>query len=84
MSKRCVCACVSEYVLLSAKQVGSNFPACFFFFFFQEEVGDWNISGDESPVFCDSGAERALFTHFPPLGLAYKTRNVEKIKKKGG
>lgn len=47
-------------------------------------MGDRNISGDESPFFCDSGAERVLFTHFPPLGLAYKTRNGERIKKKRG
>lgn len=46
------------------------------------EDGDRNISGDDSPVFCDSGAERVLFTHSSPLGLAYKTRNRERIKKK--
>lgn len=46
------------------------------------EEGDRNISGDDSPVFCDSGAERVLFTHFSPLGLAYKTRNGERVKKK--
>lgn len=37
------------------------------------EEGDRNISGDDSLVFCDSGAERVLFTHFSSLGLAYKT-----------
>lgn len=45
------------------------------------EEGDGNINGDDSPGFCDSGAERVLFTHFPPLGLAYKTRNGERMKK---
>lgn len=46
------------------------------------EEGDGNISGDDSPVFCDSGAERVLFTHLSPLGLAYKTRNGGRIQKK--
>lgn len=46
------------------------------------EEGDRNINGDDSPAFRDSGAERVLFTHFSPLGIAYKTRNGEKIKTK--
>lgn len=85
----CVCAsaladvCVSTCLPVSARQVGSNlsvFPVYVCVFLWEE--GDRNISGDDSPVFCDSGAERVLFTHFSPLRLACKTRNGERIKKK--
>lgn len=76
-------ACAS--VAVNVQQVRGNLSAffhvyvCFFFFLWEE--GDGNINGDDSPVFCDSGAERVLFTHFPPLGLAYKTRNGERMKR---
>ena len=86
----CVC-CVPAHALtcvlwmclpVSARQVGSNLSVFPVYVCFLWEEGDRNISGDDSPVFCDSGAERVLFTHFSPLGLAYKTRNGERIKKK--
>lgn len=67
---------------VSARQVRGNlsvFPA---FVCFLWEEGDGNINGDDSPAFCDSGAERVLFAHFSPLGIACKTRNGEKIKTK--
>lgn len=57
---------------------------CFFFFSFLWEEGDENISGDDSPLFCDSGAERVFFTLSSPLELAYKTRNAEMMEKKRG
>lgn len=52
---------------------------CVFFLWVE---GDGNTNGDDSPVLCDSVAERVLFTHFSPLRLAYKTRNGERMKKK--
>lgn len=79
--------CAFARLPVSALQVRGNlsvFPVHVYFFFFLWEEGDGNINGDDSPVFCDSGAERVLFTHFTPLGLAYKTRNGERIRKKKG
>lgn len=78
----CACRCVAS-VSVKAQQVRGNLSAffsCIRVFFLWEE-GDGNINGDDSPVFCDSGAGRVLFTHFPPLGLAYKTRNGERMKR---
>lgn len=74
----CVCACPP----VTAWQVRSNLSVFPIYVRFLWEEGDGNISGDDSPVFCDSGAERVLFTHFAPLGLAYKTRNEEREKRK--
>lgn len=61
-----------------------SFFLFFPFFFFLWEEGDGNISGDDSPLFCDSGAERVFFTLSSPLELAYKTRNAEMMEKKRG
>ena len=40
------------------------------------------ISGDDSPVFCDSGAERVPFTQSSPLGLTQNKKWREGKKKR--
>lgn len=78
-----MCLQARASVAVNAQQVRGNLSGFFSHVYvcFLWEEGDGNINGDDSPVFCDSGAERVLFTHFPPLGLAYKTRNGERMKR---
>lgn len=52
--------------------------ACSFFLFFLWEEGDRNISGDDSPLFCDSGAERVFFHPFLFLGACIQNKKWRK------
>lgn len=61
---------VSVHLPVRARQVASNLSFSHMCVYLWEEGRGGGISGDDSPVFCDSGAERVLFTHFSSLGLA--------------
>lgn len=56
------------------QQVSGNLSVFFHVYVcFLWEEGDGNINGDDSPVFCDCGAERA-FHPFPSLGACIQNK----------